>query len=58
MPEKDPAYFGATFAERRAARLAAEGKPAAKAIDNETEQAEDKAVGPKKASRKSQPGNS
>lgn len=41
-------YFGATFAERKAARLAAEKgekpKPAEKAVDAEDKGVEDKAV--------------
>jgi hypothetical protein len=54
MSEKNP-YFGATFAERKAARLAAEGKPAktsAKQVDEDTEQVEDKAVTAEKTTRK------
>lgn len=46
MPEKNP-FYGATFAERKAARLKAEGKPAddAKAVSAEDGEVEDKAVG-------------
>lgn len=56
MSEKNP-YFGATFAERKAARLAAEGKPAqsktsAKQVDEDSEQVEDKAVTAEKTTRK------
>lgn len=42
MSEKNP-YFGATFAERKAARLATE-KPKVKQVDAETEEVEDKAI--------------
>lgn len=52
MPEKNP-FFGATFAERKAIREAADkGAPKAKAVDSETEQVEDKAVTAKRATRK------
>lgn len=45
MPEKNP-FFGATFAERKAAREAAEkaAQPKTKAVDAETDEVEDKAV--------------
>ena len=52
MTEKNP-YFGATFAERKAARLAAEGKPVVepKQVDDDSEQVEDKAVKASEAKR-------
>lgn len=49
MTEKNP-FFGATFAERKAAREAAEAE--AKSVDSDAEQVEDKAMAPKKATRK------
>lgn len=52
MSKEGNPYFGATFAERKAARLGAE-KPKAKAVDAETDEVEDKAVAPKKAAKKS-----
>lgn len=55
MSEKNP-YFGATFAERKAARLGKSQEtppePVEKAIDAETEQVEDKSVTPEKTARK------
>lgn len=54
MSEMNP-IFGATFAERKAARLAAE-KPSAKvepkAVDAESADVEDKAVAKKTTTRK------
>jgi hypothetical protein len=52
MSEGNP-YFGATFAERKAARLGASAKPAAepKAIKADEVEVEDKAVTPKKPAR-------
>lgn len=51
MTNKNP-FFGATFAERKAIREAAEN-PAAKAVDaDESEQVENKSVAPKRATRK------
>lgn len=48
MTEKNP-FYGATFAERQAAREAT----GTKAVDaDETEQVENKAVAPKKTTRK------
>lgn len=55
MTESNPNPLGATFAERKAARLAAEGKPAeaeAKQIDDAGSGVEDKAVVAKKATTK------
>jgi hypothetical protein len=45
MSEGNP-YFGATFAERKAARLAAEGAAPAetKQVDDDSDEVEDKAV--------------
>lgn len=45
MADQNP-FYGATFAERKAARLSAEKKPAsdAKAVDATEEAVEDKAV--------------
>jgi len=45
MSGKNP-FRGATFAERKAARLAAEGKPVVepKQVDEDSEQVEDKAI--------------
>lgn len=56
MTEKNP-FFGATFAERKAARLdagapAPVAEPDTKVVDAEAEQVEDKAVAPKKTTRK------
>lgn len=52
MVEKNP-FFGATFAERKAARLAAE-KPVetTKQVEDEAGDVENKAIAPAKATRK------
>lgn len=48
MPEKNP-FFGATFAERKAIReAAAEGK----AVDDETDEVENKSIARKSAAKK------
>ena len=52
MAEK-PIYLLDTFAERKAAREKADAAPSAKAVDAEADEVEDKAVAPKKATRKS-----
>ena len=50
MPEQLPAYLAPTFAERKAVR---EGQPAeTKAVDEDAEVVEDKAVAKKSTSRK------
>lgn len=48
-------YFGATFAERKAARLAADGDSQAetKQVDDESPEVEDKAIAKRATSRKS-----
>lgn len=54
MAEKNP-YFGATFAERKAARLGiepTEEPTEAKAVDGQDDTVEDKAVAHKATSRK------
>lgn len=54
MSEKNP-FFGATFAERKAARLAAETKPVEvepKQVDAESDEVEDKAMRPTETKRR------
>lgn len=54
MSEKNP-FFGATFAERKAARLAAEGESPEvepKQVDSDADAVEDKAVSRKRATSK------
>lgn len=54
MTEKNP-FFGATFAERKASREAAEKAvetDETKAVDSESKQVEDKAMSPAKTTRK------
>ena len=51
MSEKNP-YFGATFAERKAIREAAEKKASANTKAVDADEVEDKAVAPKKAAKK------
>jgi hypothetical protein len=48
-----PAYLAPTFAQRKAAREAAEKNvPDAKQVDSETDEVEDKAVAPRKTTSK------
>jgi len=44
MSKEGNPYFGATFAERKAARLGTDSKPSSKQVDAETDEVEDKAI--------------